>query len=157
MAIKYDFGTHIVGFPSKLLAQTGGKHIYNITLTKDHDNMTFVSRGDFLDLDLYKEAPITTTLKGVVQKQARNGNWYIEVTEPSDALLVYMPALNAEDWTNRFRAESNFYNAKGDVVRAYELAVGDVFEISANGVTGSLAEKAKIEIDLATGKLKVGV
>ena len=31
MAIKYSIDTHAICFPSKLLAQNGGKHILNIT------------------------------------------------------------------------------------------------------------------------------
>ena len=136
MAIKYSIEKHAVAFPSKLLAQNGGKHIYNIELATDTDNGNLVKRGSFIDLDLYEEEA-ATTFEGVIQKQAANGNWYVEVVNPGDALFVYMQAFIAEEWTNKFKAESNFYNAAGDVVRGYELAVGDVFEVSAEGFTGT--------------------
>lgn len=136
MAIKYSIEKHAVAFPSKLLAQNGGKHIYNIELATDTDNGNLVKRGAFIDLDLYEE-DAATTFEGVIQKQAANGNWYVEVVNPGDALFVYMQAFIAEEWTNKFKAESNFYNASGDVVRGYELAVGDVFEVSAEGFTGT--------------------
>ena len=135
MAIKYSIEKHAVAFPSKLLAQNGGKHIYNIELATDTDNGNLVKRGNFIDLDLYEE-DAAATFEGVIQKQASNGNWYVEVVDPGDALLVYMQAFIAEEWTNKFKAESNFYNAAGDIVRGYELAVGDVFEVSAEGFTG---------------------
>lgn len=145
MAIKYEIAKHAVAFPSKLLAQNGGKHIYNIELATDTDNGNLVARGEFKDLDLYEEAT-ATTFEGVVQKQAANGNWYVEVVNPGDALLVYMQAFIAEEWTNKFKAEANFYNAAGDVVRGYELAVGDVFEVSEAGFTGTPVAGAKVSV-----------
>ena len=143
MAIRYNIETHAVAFPSKLLAQNGGKHIYNIELTTDTDNGNLVARGDFEDLDLYKEAAVTK-FEGKVQKQAANGHWYVEVVDPGAALFVYMQAFIAEDWTNKWKKESNFFNAKGDVVRGYELAVGDVFEVSEEGFDGDITKGAKV-------------
>ena len=152
MAIKYSIEKHAVAFPSKLLAQNGGKHIYNVELATDTDNGNLVARGAFVDLDLYEEAA-ATTFEGIIQKQAANGNWYVEVVNPGDALLVYMQAFIAEEWTNKFKAESNFYNAAGDIVRSYELAIGDVFEVSAEGFTGTpLAGKT---VSVASKKLVV--
>ena len=152
MAIKYSIEKHAVAFPSKLLAQNGGKHIYNIELATDTDNGNLVKRGSFIDLDLYEE-DAATTFEGVIQKQAANGNWYVEVVNPGDALFVYMQAFIAEEWTNKFKAESNFYNAAGDVVRGYELAVGDVFEVSAEGFTGT--PEAGKTVSVASKKLVV--
>lgn len=152
MAIKYNIEKHAVAFPSKLLAQNGGKHIYNIKLATDTDNGNLVARGEFIDLDLYEEAE-AKNFAGVIQKQAANGNWYVEVTNPGDALLVYMQAFIAEDWTNKWKKESNFYNAAEEVVRGYELAVGDVFEVSAEAFTGTpVAGKA---VSVASKKLTV--
>ena len=133
--INYD-ATHAVAFPSKLLAQNGGKHIYNVELATDTDNGNLVARGDFIDLDLYEEGAVTT-FEGVIQKKASNGNWYVEVVDPGDALFVYMQAFIAEEFTNSFKNDKRFFNAAGDTVRAYELAVGDVFEVSTEGFTGT--------------------
>ena len=140
MAISYQISKHAVAFPSKLVAQNGGEHIYNITLTSDTDNGNLVARGDFEDLDRYTEAA--------------NGNWYVEVVDPGDALFVYMQAFIAEDWTNTWKKESNFYNAKGDVVRGYALHKGDVFEVSVEGFDGQPAEKATVTCE--NKKLKIG-
>ena len=152
MAIKYEIAKHAVAFPSKLLAQNGGKHIYNIELATDTDNGNLVARGAFIDLDSYEEAAVTE-FAGVIQKKAANGNWYVEVTEPGDALLVYMQAFIAEEWTNKFKKEANFYNAAGEMVRGYELAVGDVFEVSAEGFTGT--PEAGKTVSVANKKLVV--
>ena len=151
--ISYQIAKHAIAFPSKLVAQQGGEHIYNIELKNDTDNGQLVAKGKFLDLDLYEEGTVTE-FEGKVQKQAANGNWYVEVTQPGDALFVYMQAFIAEDWTNTFKKESNFYNAKGDTVRGYALHVGDVFEVSAEGFTGTPAAEATVTCE--NRKLKIG-
>ena len=145
MAIKYAIEEHAIAFPSKLVAQNGGEHIYNIELATDTDNGNLVAKGDFIDLDLYEEAAVTT-FEGVIQKQAANGNWYVEVVTPGDALFIYMQPFIAEEWINKFKAEKNFYNAKGEVVRGYGLHVGDVFEVSALGFTGTPVAGATVSV-----------
>ena len=152
MAIKYSIEKHAVAFPSKLLAQNGGKHIYNIELATDTDNGNLVKRGSFIDLDLYEE-DTAADFEGVIQKQAANGNWYVEVVNPGDALFVYMQAFIAEEWTNKFKAEKNFYNEAGDVVRAYQLCKHDVFEVSELGFTGT--PEAGKTVSVADKKLVV--
>ena len=73
MALKYTIEKHAVAFPSKALARNGGKHIYNIQLTADHDNGQLIGKGDFIHLDLYKEAA-APEFAGVILGQAANGN-----------------------------------------------------------------------------------
>lgn len=65
-----------------------------------------------------------------------------------------MQAFIAEDWTNTWKKESNFYNAKGDVVRGYALHKGDVFEVSVEGFDGQPAEKVTVTCE--NKKLKIG-
>lgn len=134
MAISYTIAQHAVAMPSKVLAAEGGKHIYNIHLTEDVDNGNFVARGAWEGLDLYTQAA-ATEFEGIVREQAANGNWYVEVTNPGDALFVHNPVVIEEEYSKKFLTESNWYNAKGDVVRGYELAIGDVVEISDLGFT----------------------
>ena len=50
--------------------------------------------------------------------------------------------------------ESNFYNANGDIVRAYELYAGDIFELSEEGIEGSAAKAATVTV--ANKKVTVG-
>ena len=149
--MNYD-ATHAVAYPSKLIAQNGGKHIYNIELATETDNGNLVARGQFIDLDLYEEAA-ATTFEGVIQKQAANGNWYVEVVDAGDALLVYMPAFIEEEWTKTLKNEKRFFNAAGATVRGYELAVGDVFELSAEGFDGT--PEAGKTVSVANKKLVV--
>lgn len=153
MAIKYTFDTHAIAFPSKTLASKGGRHIYNIQLTTDTDNGNFVGKGDFVELDLYKEATVATISAKIVGKAA-NGHFYVEITADTDALFVYQEPLIAEEYSNTFKAERNFYNAKGDVVRAYELAKGDVVEISAEGFDGTPVVGTEITA-ISDKKLKI--
>lgn len=150
--ISYQIAKHAIAFPSKLVAQQGGEHIYNIELKNDTDNGQLVAKGKFLDLDLYEEGTVTE-FEGKIQKQAANGNWYVEVVEPGDALFVYMQAFIAEDWTNKWKKESNFYNGKGETVRGYALHVGDVFEVSAEGFTGT--PEAEKTVTCENRKLKI--
>ena len=145
MAIKYAIESHAWGAPAKVLAAEGGKHIYNVLLSNDCDNTNFIARDEWLSLDLYSEKA-ATTFSGIVREQAANGNYYVEVVNPGDALFVYNVPIIEEDWTNSFKKESNFYNAAGDIVRAYELAVGDVLEISDAGFTATPTVGATVSL-----------
>ena len=145
MAIKYAIESHAWGAPAKVLAAEGGKHIYNVLLSDDCDNTNFIARDEWLSLDLYSEKA-ATTFSGIVREQAANGNFYVEVVNPGDALFVYNVPIIEEEWTNSFKKESNFYNAAGDVVRAYELAVGDVLEISDAGFTATPTVGATVSL-----------
>lgn len=150
--ISYTITEHVWGAPAKVLAREGGKHIYNVKLSADADNCTFIARDAWLSLDLYS-AKAATTFEGVVREKAANGNWYVEVVDPGDALFIYNVPMINEEYSNKFTKESNFYNAKGEVVRAYELAIGDVLEISAAGITTqNIAVGDAVNLD--GGKLK---
>lgn len=152
--IQVSIAKHIVCFPSKTLASNGGKHIYNIQLAeaaeKTVDNGMFVAKGDFIELDLYK-ATAPTKFEGKVLSKAANGNLYIEVVDPGDALLIYQVPMIEETYSNEFKKESNYTNAPTQVVRAYELAVGDVFEISEDGINEAVAAKDGVELDTVVG------
>ena len=152
--IQVNIAKHAVAFPSKVLARDGGKHIYNIQLAeasdKFVDNGWFVGKGDFVELDLYK-AVAPTTFDGKVVGIAANGNYYVEVVDPGDALFVYQVPMIEETYNNTFKKESNYTNAPTQVVRSYELAVGDVVEISADGFSGDIAVKDGVELKAISG------
>lgn len=151
MAIKYTIEKHTVAFPSKVLARDGGKYIHHIHITEDTDNGNFVARGAWEDIDLYTEAA-ATTFEGVVRAQAANGNYYVEVVDPGDALFVYMPAIIEEEYNNAFQMDENFFNAADTVVRGYELAVGDVLEISEKGFAAKPSIGATVALQAISGK-----
>ena len=152
--IQVNIAKHAVAFPSKVLASKGGKHIYNIQLAeasdKFVDNGWFVGKGDFVELDLYK-AKAPTTFEGKVVAVAANGNYYVEVVNPGDALFVYQVPMIEETYNNNFKKESNYTNAPTQVVRSYELAVGDIVEISADGFDGAVAVNDSVELKAITG------
>lgn len=151
MAIKYAIEKHAVGFPSKCLATNGGRHIFNILLSEDCDNSWFVGKGAWQSLDLYAQAA-PTSVSATVVDVAANGNYYVEITSADNALFVYTVPMIEEEFTNKFKLESNFFNASGDVVRAYELAPGDIIEISAEGFAGNVAKGDAVTLQAITGK-----
>ena len=138
MATDY-VNKHAVSGVSKLLATNGGAHIYNVTLSTVADNGNIIGRGDMVSLDNYAEAT-PTTFKGKIVWKASNGNWYVEVLEADNALLVYNVPINADEK----KREQYFYNEVGDVARAHELVKGDIFELSAEGFSGSPTKGASI-------------
>ena len=152
--IQMNIAKHAVAFPSKVLARDGGKHIYNIQLAeaadKFVDNGWFVARNTFIELDLYS-AKAPTSFEGKVVGVAANGNYYVEVVDPGDALFVYHVPMIEETYNNNFKKESNYTNAPKQVVRTYELAVGDILEISAEGFDGAVAVKDEVELKAITG------
>jgi hypothetical protein len=143
MAISYSIEKHATAGVSKLLATNGGAHIYNVTLTSAADNGNLIGRGDMISLDNYAEAT-APAFEGKIVWQAANGNWYVEVTADTEALLVYNVPMIAEEYSHKFTDEANFFNAAGDVVRAHELKKGDIFEVSAAAFSGTPAKDKTI-------------
>lgn len=137
MSFKYEISKFPTSGVNKLIATQGGAHIYNVTLTTDAWNGAIIKRGDWLDFDNYAEAT-ATTFAGKVVGKAANGNFYVEVTADGNLnyLLVYNPPVVEADWNNNFKAEANFYLAAGEVARAHELKMGDIFELSKDGFDG---------------------
>ena len=114
------------------------------------DNGWFVGKGDFIELDLYKAAA-PTSFEGTVVGVAANGNFYVEVKSAENALFVYQVPMIEETYNNNFKKESNYTNAPTQVVRSYELAVGDIVEISADGFDGAVAVNDSVELKAITG------
>lgn len=154
MAVSITIAKHGVAYPSKSLAEKGGKYIHNITLTKDHDNGEIVGRGKFIELDRYEEGD-ATAFSAVIVDTAPNGNFYVEVKDPGDALIIRQVPVIEYEFNRDVKQEASFYNEKGDTVRGYETAKGDIWEMSAScfsekvavgdevtGTNGKLAKKA---------------
>lgn len=127
--------THNEAFPSKLLAANGGEHIYDVLLTANHDNGVIVGRGDYVKLGTYKETTAPVGFAGKIVEQADNGNWYVEVTAPAEALWILMPEISPYE-IPQLQNPKSWYNASGDTVKGYELHKGDVFEMSVEGFSG---------------------
>lgn len=137
MAVKFTIEHHGWAYPSKSLAEKGGKYIHNITISKDRDNGEVVGRGEYIELDRYGEAD-AEGFEAVVVDTAPNGNFYVEVKEPGTALILRNVPVIAYEFNREIQQESVFYNEKGDTVRGYELAVGDIWEMSAECFEGAV-------------------
>lgn len=153
MAIKVNIEKHAWAYPSLMLATNGGKHVYSLELDKDADNGQVVAKGDWKGQQYYgvKES---TGVTAVVLEQAANGNWYVEITEPGDGIFIYVPPVIEEEYSREYQKESNFYNEKGDIVRGYEMAKGDIVEVSAEGFEGIPVAKKSLTVE--NRKFKVG-
>lgn len=137
--IDVSIAKHCYGFPSKTLAREGGAHIYNVTVSEDTDNGLFVGKGAFLELDRYDEAA-AGAVTGDIVAQAPNGNFYVEIkTCDEGTLFVYQVPMIEEEYSRKFMAEDNFYNAANTEVRAYQLKPGDVIELNAKALGLSAA------------------
>lgn len=139
MAIKFEIEKHAYAFPTKVLAGMSGEHILNIELTADADNGSIVGVGDYVSFDNYKEATAPTTYEAKIVDTAADGNFYVQVVEPADAVFVCEVPVIAENYDHRFTAIKNFYNTKGSVVRGYMLHKYDIYELSEEAFSGTPA------------------
>lgn len=146
--------THNEAFPSKLLAASGGGHIYDIQLTADHDNGVLVGRGNYIKLGTYQETTAPNTFAGIIREQAANGNWYVEVTAATEALWILMPEISPYEAIPETVNPKAWVNKAGDTVKGYSLTKGDIFEMSAEGFTGIPAINKSVTF--ASGKYVVG-
>ena len=133
--INFD-NKHAVAESTNLKATIVG-NIWNIKATNDIDNGCIVKRGDYVAPEYYAEA-VATEFTGKIIEKAANGNFRVEVTAVGEleGLVLSVPLIY-EEYTTRMQEESNFYNAKGDLLRVYQLYVGDVFTLSAEGFDGT--------------------
>ena len=105
---------HVVAESSRLKATTAG-HIYDLEMIENTDNGTIVAVGAHVEGQVFKA------------KAFANGDKpYLVLTPP----LAYN---GKKAWSD----EKYFYNAKGEIARAYELYKDDIFTVSADAFTGS--------------------
>ena len=107
---------HVVAESSRLKATISG-HIYDLKMTEDTDNGTIVGIGKFVDEQVFE-----------AKTYAAGDTPYLVLTPP----LAYN---GKKAWSD----EKYFYNANGEIARAYELHKDDIFTVSADAFTGSPA------------------
>lgn len=147
-----NFTKHAVAGSSKLKATIAG-HIINIQAAADIDNGCIVGKGEYIAPEYYAEAA-AGEFSGKIIEQAANGNWYVEVESAENCYLVLTVPLIYENYTTRMNHESNFYNAKDDLMRCYELVKDDIFELSAEGFSGTPEKGASVSV--SAKKVTVG-
>lgn len=159
MAIRLNIeNTHAVCFPSKLVAGNGGEHILNLFLTADRDNGVIRGVGNWRDFDVYTEANAPAGFAGKLVGQAADGNYYVKVETPADAVLVYEVPEFTNTYDSRFTDLHNWYNPQGKVVRAYVLHKHDIFEVSKEAFTTTPTASdigKSVSAVAATGKLAI--
>lgn len=143
-----NLSKHAVAGSTRLAATTarGGHGIVDLKISQDLDNGSIIGKGAFVAGQVYNMAA-PTTFTGKIIDKAANGNWYVEVVTAENAYLVLSVPVTYYDYTSAMRDESTFYNANGDIVRAYPLFPGDVFELSAEGFDGDPAKGANVEVN----------
>jgi hypothetical protein len=107
---------HVVAESSRLKATTAG-HIYDLEMIADTDNGTIVALGAHVEGQVYKAAAY-----------AEGSKPYLVLTTP----IAY-------NGRKAYSDEKYFYNAKGELARAYELYADDIYTLSANAFTGTPA------------------
>jgi len=73
----------------------------------------------------------------------------VEVTAvPSsgEALLVYNSPIIPYESPRELADLSNYWNAAGEVVKAYTLTVGDIFEVSDEAFTGTPVKNKAVSV-----------
>ena len=147
---------HAVAGSTRLAATTatGGHGIVDLKISLDLDNGSIIGKGALVAGQVYNMAA-PTTFAGKIIDRAANGNWYVEVTSAENAYLVLTTPITYYDFTSSMRNENTFYNADGDIVRAYPLFVGDVFELSAEGFDGTPVKNATVGVDATTYKVEI--
>lgn len=95
---------------STLLKATQVGHHYNLVADVDIDNGNVAVIGDYQKADLFKAN--------------------IPAVGDKITLILTAPKIY-EEYTTRMQEESNFYNAAGEAMRAYEIQDTDRFTLSA--------------------------
>ena len=157
MALDIRKGTHAASFPSKVASMMGQYgHVYNMVLTADHDNGNLIGRGAYASFDQYTEAAAPTGFTGLILEQTANGKWRIEVTALGAGETLYVYNSSTSPYPERdLRSEKLFYNAAGDVVQGATLIVGDTFDVSAEGITGTPAANTAVTYNATTKKYEI--
>ena len=104
---------------SSLLKGTGVGHILSVKCHKDLDNGSIIARGDWVEAQVFKSADYAAGKKP-----------YLVLTTP----------IGYNSDRKYYQEEKYFYNAAGEIARAYELYVDDIFEVSANAITPLAAD-----------------
>lgn len=115
MANVFDniVGTEHVVAESSLIKATISGHIYSLKMDKARDNGSIVSRGTFVEEQVFNAADYSTS---------------------KAPLLLLTTPIGYNTSLKRYSDERYFYNEKDEIGRAYELCEGDIFTVSAMAI-----------------------
>lgn len=99
---------------SSLLKATEVGHILSMQCHKDLDNGSIVTRGAFVEEQVFKTADYAAGQKP-----------YLVLTTP----------IGYNSDRKYYQDEQYFYNAQGEIARCFELHVDDIFTVSADAIT----------------------
>jgi len=125
---------HIVAESTNLQATYDSKHIFNIRAAADIDNGKVVNLDDMVWVD----------------------NEYFTMVQPTSTsrvgLILSVP-IGPDERPKAATYEHNFYNGKDEIMRVYDLLIGDKFTVSENGITpiGTSTPLAKGQYIVADG------
>lgn len=156
MAYDVRYTTHARAWVANMLASKYAAHIINVTLEEDTDNGKFVSIGDHIKMDNYKVKQYEGTgFKAEIEEMTSDDLWYVRIYNPGDSFMIYSTPIIEDESNYEIQKEEHFYNAEGDVVRAYQVSAYDRIALSEECFDGTPEEGKSVTIDAATGKLKV--
>lgn len=115
---------HVVAESTRLKATHVG-HIYDLKAIGDTDNGSIVARGDYL-----------AKKNSTADRQLFAAKAYTAGAKP---YLVLTTPIGYNSDRKFYQEECWFYNATGEIMRAYELYDDDEYTISSEGFTGSPA------------------
>ncbi len=145
MYVDITKGSHIKSFPNKVASMMGQYgHVYNIVLQADTDNGTLCSRGDYVSFDQYEQdAVAANAVEVTVRELMADGTWLVEVTKLPATEVLYVYNSPVSEYNEReFQDEQLMYNKAGEVAQGATLILGDMFTLSANAFTGTIADGA---------------
>jgi len=115
-AFLQSINKHIIAESTNLQATYDAKHIFNVRAGADIDN------GKLVNLD----------------DMAWVNNEYFTMVEPTSTCrvgLILSVPIGPDERPKKATYEHNFYNGQGEIMRVYDLLIGDKFTVSENGIT----------------------
>lgn len=142
MAIDIVKNKHVESFPTLISSMMHTYHrVYNIVLGADTDNGMLSARGAYQSFDNYAQASVTDDDVTVnINELGADGRWIVEVAELPSYEVLYLYNSPVSEYEERdLQDESLFYNKAGEVIQGAPLLIGDLFSLSDNAFTGTIA------------------
>ena len=114
-AFLADVTKHVVAESTNLQATYDAKHIFNVKASANIDNGKVVNLDDMV----------------------YENNEYFTMVQPTATCrvgLILSVPIGPDEAPRKATYEHNFYNGTGEIMRVYDLLVGDRFTISENGI-----------------------